>query len=84
MVEDDFDGVAVSELLVELGHFVVDHGSGAFVADVGVDGVGEVYGCGVGREVINVTFGGEDEDAVLEDVDFSLGYEFTGVFDIAL
>ena len=42
---NDFDGIAGFELGTQGHHGVVDAGGNGFVSDVGVDGVGEVYGC---------------------------------------
>ncbi len=83
-IEGDVAAVAGVETGVEGSDVVVDAGGGATVTDVGVNGVGEVDRGGAFGQVDDVAFGCEDEDAVLEDVDFHRFERveiFLGAFD---
>ena len=63
------DDVAGAQLVVQRHDVAVDLGADAAVADVGVDGVGEVERGRAGGEVLHFALRGEDEDLVLEEVD---------------
>ena len=66
---DDLDPVAVGELGAQRHEFAVDAAGDAAVADVGVDGVGEVDGGGAARQGEDLAAWGEDEDFVRVEVD---------------
>ena len=57
------------QLVVQRDDLAVDLGADAAVADVGVDGVGEVERGRAGGEVLHLALRREDEDLVLEQVD---------------
>ena len=65
----DLDDVARAQLVVQRHDVAVDLGADAAVADVGVDGVGEVERGRARREVLHLALRREDEDLVLEEVD---------------
>ena len=56
----------------------------AVVADVGVDGVGEVDRRAAGRQALHVALGREDEDLVLEQVDAQRVHELARVAGLRL
>ena len=58
-----------AQLVVQRHDVAVDLGPDAAVADVGVDGVGEVERGRAAGEVLHFALRGEDEDLVLEEVD---------------
>ena len=76
---DDFDGVAGFEFGAQGHHGVVDTRGDGFVTDVGVNGVGEVYGRRSFRQGEDFAFGCQDIDFVGEQVDFDVFEEFDGV-----
>ena len=76
---DDFNGVAGFEFGTQGHHGVVDARGNGFVSDVGVDGVGEVYGCRAFGQRENFAFGRQDIDFVGEQIDFDVLKEFDGV-----
>ena len=63
------DDVARLQLVVQRDDLAVDLRADAAVADVGVDGVGEVERGRAGGEVLHLALRREDEDLVLEQVD---------------
>ena len=67
---DDFDDVAGVEPVAQRDHASVDLGSGAVVADFGVNGVGEVDRGGLARQDQNLPFGGEGVDLFGIEIDF--------------
>ena len=76
---DDFHRIAGFELGTQRHHGVVDAGGDGFVADVGMDGIGEVYGCGTFGQGEDFAFRGKDVDFVGEQVDFDVFQKFDGV-----
>ena len=76
---DDFNGVAGFEFGTQGHHGVVDAGGDGFVSDVGVDGVGEVYGCRTLRQRENFAFRRQDIDFVGEQIDFDVLKELDSV-----
>jgi hypothetical protein len=54
------------------------------VADLGVDGVGEVHWGGADRQVDDITLGGEDEDLLACHLEAQGVQELTGVGGLAL
>lgn len=76
---DDGYLVAVFEEVAEGFVFVVHDAADTFVADVGVDGVGEVEEGGACLEGDEVAFGGEDVDLLVLEVDFHVVEEVDGV-----
>ena len=59
---EDLHHLAVLQRALEGDELAVDPGADAAVADLGVDGVGEVHGGRADRQVDHVALGGEDED----------------------
>ena len=76
---DDFNGIAGFEFGAQGHHGVVDARGDGFVADVGVNGVGEVYGRRSFRQGKDFAFGRQDIDFVGEQVDFDVFQKFDGV-----
>ena len=66
----DFDDVAVAELGAEGDDAAVDLGADGGVADLGMDGVGEIDGAGVLGQDDDFAFGGEGVDLLGVQVDF--------------
>ncbi len=81
---EDLDAVARAELGVERHQAPVDPGPDAAVADLGVDGVGEVDRRGTDRQGDDVALGGEDEDLVLLEVELQRLEELGGVGGLLL
>ncbi len=69
---------------VERDQAPVDPGADAGVADLGVDGVGEVDRRGVDRQRDDLALRGEDEDLVLLEVDLQPLHELVGVAGLGL
>src|ERR1035441_981815 len=80
----DFDYVAGMELVAEGNHASVDLGAGAAGSDFGVDGVGEVDGCGLARQDQDLALGREGVNLFRVEVDFQGGKKFVGIGDVAL
>ena len=72
LIDHDLDDVAALQGAVERGELIIHFGGRAGVADIGMDGIGEIDRRGIFRQVDDIAFGGEDEDAVLEDIDLHL------------
>src|SRR5215210_5229402 len=68
----DLDDVAVAKSGAERHHLAVDAGADALVADVGVDRVGEVDGCRVARERLDLAARGEDVDLLRIQLDLEV------------
>ena len=81
---EDLDGVAREQLGVERHQAAVDPGPDAGVADLGVDGVGEVDRRGALGQGDHPALRGEDEDLVLLEVDLQVGHELGGVGGLGL
>ena len=76
---DDLNPLAVLKPGVERRELVVEPHPHALVADVAVNGVGEVHGGGALRQFHDPAFGGEGIDLVREQVDLDVFKEFLGV-----
>ena len=76
---DDLDLVAVVQLGAQLDHAAVDLGADAAVADLGMDGVGEVDRRGAARQGDQVALGREAEHLVGEHLELGVLEEVLGV-----
>ena len=74
--------VAGLQLVVQRDQLAVDIGAATAMAQLGVDGVGEVDGRRAGGQVHNVATRGEDVDAVVEHVALHAVDEFVRVGDV--
>ena len=81
---DDFDDIAGMELVPERNHASVDLGSGATVANLGVNGIGEVDGRRFARQHQDFALGRESVNLFGVEVDFQRREEFIGIGDVAL
>src|ERR1019366_5331839 len=81
---DDFDDVAGMKLVAEGNHASVDLGAGATVANLGVNGIGEVDGRGFARQDQDLALGREGVNLFRVEIDFQGGKEFVGIGDVAL
>ena len=61
-LRDDLDDVAVFEVGAERHHLAVDAGADALVANVGVNGIGEIDRRGPPREGLDLALGCEGVD----------------------
>ena len=80
----DFDDVAVAEFGAERNDAAVDLGADGGVADLGMDGVGEVDGTGVLGQDHDLALGGEGVDLLGIQVDLEGRHELVGVGHLAL
>ena len=76
---DDLDLVAVGELRAQRQHAAVDLGADAGVADLAVDGIGEVDRRRAARQGDQLALGREAEHLVLEHLELGVLEEFLGV-----
>ena len=81
---DDFDDVAGAQLGAQGRHAAVDLGADAGVADLGVDGVGEIDRRAVGGDDDNLSLGREGVDLVGVEVHLQAGEELVGVGHLLL
>ena len=72
---EDFDDLAILDVVIERDDTAIGLGSGCGIADLAMDGVGEVDGRRFFRELDDVTFRGEGEDVVFEEFDFETFHE---------
>ncbi len=79
LVREDLDAVTALEAVRQRDDHAVDLGAHAVVADLGVDGVGEVERRRVAPEAHDLALRREDEDLVLEEVDAQAVQELGGV-----
>ena len=80
----DFDDVPVAQAVAEGDDAAVDLGGGGGVANVGVDGVGEVDGGGVLGQDDDLALGCEGVDLFGVQVDFEGRHELVGIGHFAL
>ncbi|CVM75995.1 Uncharacterised protein [Streptococcus pneumoniae] len=81
---EDLHGVAVAERRGQRDELVVDPGADGAVADVGVDGVGEVHGRGAGRQGADLPLRREDVHLVRPDLGAQRGEELVRVPGVRL
>src|SRR4029077_16163195 len=81
---EDLHAVARAELGVERHQAPVDPGPDAAVADLGVDGVGEIDRGGTDRHGDDVALRGEDEPLVLLEIELQRLEELGGVGGLLL
>src|ERR1035438_3697202 len=84
LLGDDFDDVAIAQLVFQWHHAGVDFGAGAAMADVGMNGVGEVDRSGLARQHHDLPFGREAVDLLGVQVDLEAGHEVGGIAGLAL
>ena len=76
---DDLDLVAILQIGHQRRMAAIDAAADAAVADVGVDGIGEVDGVGTLRQGDELALGGEAEDLVGEQLELGMLEEFLGI-----
>ncbi|CPO62663.1 Uncharacterised protein [Bordetella pertussis] len=81
---DDFDRVAAAELGAQRDELAIDLGGDRLVADVGMDGVGEIDRRGAARQGNDLAARGEDIDRVGEQVDLDVFEELARIAGLAL
>ena len=81
---DDLDDVAVAQAGAERHHLAVHPRADALVADVGVDGVGEVHRRRVARERLHLALRREDVDLFGVELDLEVLEEFLRIADLLL
>ena len=83
-LRDDLDDVSGAQLVAQRNHASVDLGADASVADLGVNGVGEINGGGVARQDDHLALGREGVDLFGVEIDLQGGEKLGGIGDIAL
>jgi hypothetical protein len=76
---DDLDLIAIVEPVPELHHAAVDLGPHTMVADLGMDGIGEIDRRGAARQRFQVAARREAEDLVLEHRELGVREELLGL-----
>ena len=76
---DDLDLVAILQIGHQRGVAAIDAATDAAVADVGVNGIGEVDGVGALGKRDEVALGGEAEDLVGEQLELGVLEELPGI-----
>ena len=83
-VGDDLDDVAVAQARAQRHHLAVDARADALVADVGVDGVGEIDRRRAARKRLDLPLRGEDVDLFRIEIDFQVLDELVRIADLLL
>ena len=79
---EDLDLVAVLQLVAERHEAAVDLGADRRVADLAVDGVGEIDRGGAAGELDELALGREAEDLVLIELELGVLEEVLGILDV--
>lgn len=79
---DDLDDISGLQMMLEWDQTAIDLGADAVIADLGVDGVGEIDGAAADRQFLDLAAGGEGEDIRLVQFAPDAVEEFARIFDL--